>query len=419
MNLALLVGFQSVLYALLWAGASLWLRRELQSTLLWMGYALVAGVAFILIGLRPYGPLWLTHTGACVCHVLGLVFARYGVEVFFHVRPRYAEYFATLFLGGVTLVAIGPDDETSRIALTSLLSALLLLGAILSCWSPLRAEFGGRFGLVVAVPIAALLLVNLKLARNALQGLAGCLDPAGAEQAMVWSVTLVAAAAFNFLFLFLLGTRMQRSLSRMASPDPLTGILNRRGMQSLLQAEWQRSQRYATPFAVISLDVDFFKRVNDTHGHGAGDKVLVAVASLLGKEVRDTDCVQPAGVWREPFGTMLLWRTHCAALMLRCTRASARAAIASCYGVLTCRASCRQAQWAQMQALLTTLSGKRDSNSALNVASVHQQCDCFCPVVRSISIAHWLGWPHSGHTSGGNGVRAVMMSASVATAAEK
>ena len=295
MNLALLVGFQSVLYALLWAGASLWLRRELQSTLLWMGYALAAGVAFILIGLRPYGPLWLTHTGASVCHVLGLVFARYGVEVFFHVRPRHAEYFATLFLGCVTLVAIGPDDETSRIALTSLLSALLLLGAILSCWSPLRAEFGGRFGLVVAVPIAALLLVNLKLGWNALQGLAGRLDPAGAEQAMVWSVTLVAAAAFNFLFLFLLGTRMQRSLSRMATHDPLTGILNRRGMQSLLQAEWQRSQRYATPFAVISLDVDFFKRVNDTYGHDAGDKVLVAVASLLGKEVRDTDCVARMG----------------------------------------------------------------------------------------------------------------------------
>ena len=195
----------------------------------------------------------------------------------------------------MTLVAIGPNDEASRIALTSLLSALLLLGAILSCWSPLRAEFGGRFGLVVAVPIAALLLVNLKLARNALQGLAGRLDPAGAEQAMVWSVTLVAAAAFNFLFLFLLGTRMQRSLSRMATHDPLTGILNRRGMQSLLQAEWQRSQRYATPFAVISLEVDFFKRVNDTYGHDAGDKVLVAVASLLGKEVRDTDCVARMG----------------------------------------------------------------------------------------------------------------------------
>ena len=295
MNLALLVGFQSVLYALLWAGASLWLRRELQSTVLWMGYALAAGAAFILIGLRPHGPAWLIYTGASVCHVLGLGLARYGVEVFLRVRPRHAEYSFTLLAGAVAFVVIGPSDEASRIALTSLLSATLLLGAMLSCWSPLRAEFGGPFSLVVAVPIAALLLVNLKLGWNAHQGLAGRLDPAGAEQAMVWSVTLVAAAAFNFLFLFLLGTRMHRSLLRIATHDPLTGILNRRGMQSLLQAEWQRSQRYATPFAVICLDVDFFKRVNDTHGHDVGDRVLVAVASLLGEGVRDTDRVARMG----------------------------------------------------------------------------------------------------------------------------
>ena len=295
MNLALLVGFQCLLYALLWAGASLWLRRELQSTLLWMGYALAAGAAFVLIGLRPHGPVWLTHTGSSVFHVLGLVFARYGVEIFLRVQPRHAEYWGILLLGSVAYVVIGPDNQASRIALTSLLSATLLLGGILSCWAPLRKEFGGRFGLVVAVPIAALLLVNIKLGWNALQGMAGPLEPGGAEQATVWSITLVAAAAFNFLFLFLLGTRMQRSLSRMATHDPLTGILNRRGMQSLLQAEWQRSQRYATPFAVISLDVDFFKRVNDTHGHDAGDRVLVAVASLLGKEVRDTDRVARMG----------------------------------------------------------------------------------------------------------------------------
>lgn len=295
MNLPLLVGFQSLLYAALWAASSLWLRQELRSTLLWMGYALTAGVSFVLVGLRPDGPAWLTYTGASACHVLGLVFARYGVEIFLRVRPYKAEYFASLFLGGLAFIAIGPTDEAPRIALTSLLSASLLLGAMLSCWSPLRDEFGGRFALAAAVPIAALFLVNLKWGWNALLGQTGQMEPGGAVQIMVWSITLVAAAVFNFLFLFLLGMRMQRSLARIATHDPLTGILNRRGMQSLLQAEWQRSQRYGTPFAVISLDVDHFKRVNDTHGHDAGDKVLAAVATLLDKEVRDTDRVARMG----------------------------------------------------------------------------------------------------------------------------
>lgn len=77
------------------------------------------------------------------------------------------------------------------------------------------------------------------------------------------------------------------------------------------------------------------------------------------------------------------------------------------------------AQAAQMQAWLRALSGRRASSSAVKVASVHQQGGCFCPVVRSISMAHWLDLPHSGHTSGGNGVAAVMVIASVATAAGK
>ena len=295
MNLPLLVGFQSVLYAALWAAASLWLRQELRSTLLWMGYALTAGLSFVLIGMRPDGPLWLTHTGASICHVLGLVFARYGVEVFLRVKPNRAEYAATLILGFLVFAWIGPSDEAPRVALTSLLSATLLLGAMLSCWAPLRSEFGGRFAMAAAVPIAALFLLNIKLGWTAALGASSPLGNSGVVTAVVWTVTLVAAAVFNFLFLFLLGMRMQRSLSRIATHDPLTSVLNRRGMQSLLQVEWQRSQRYGAPFAVIALDVDHFKKVNDTHGHDAGDKVLVAVAALLDKEVRDTDRVARMG----------------------------------------------------------------------------------------------------------------------------
>lgn len=295
MNLPLLVGFQSVLYAALWAAASLWLRQELRSTLLWMGYALTAGLSFGLIGMRPDGPVWLIYTGASICHVLGLALARYGVEVFLRVPPNRVEYAATLLLGALTFACIGPADEAPRVALTSLLSATLLLGAMLSCWTPLRTEFGRRFAVAAAVPIAALFLVNAKLGWTAALGLSSPMGDVGPSRTVVWTVTLAVAAVFNFLFLFLLGMRMQRRLSRMATHDPLTGVLNRGGMQTLLQAEWQRSQRYGAPFAVIALDVDHFKQVNDSHGHDAGDKVLVALATLLTKEVRDTDRVARMG----------------------------------------------------------------------------------------------------------------------------
>ena len=157
------------------------------------------------------------------------------------------------------------------------------------------AELGAFATAGLRVGIAALFLLNIKLGWTAAMGASSSLGNSGVVTAVVWTVTLVAAAVFNFLFLFLLGMRMQRSLSRIATHDPLTSVLNRRGMQSLLQVEWQRSQRYGAPFAVIALDVDHFKKVNDTHGHDAGDKVLVAVAALLDKEVRDTDRVARMG----------------------------------------------------------------------------------------------------------------------------
>ena len=69
------------------------------------------------------------------------------------------------------------------------------------------------------VPISVLLLVNLKFGWNALQGQTGQMDHAGTVPMVVWSITLVAAAVFNFLFMFLLGTRMQRSLARMATHE--------------------------------------------------------------------------------------------------------------------------------------------------------------------------------------------------------
>lgn len=75
----------------------------------------------------------------------------------------------------------------------------------------------------------------------------------------------------------------------MARTDPLTGLPNRRDMIERLEREIDRFERYRTPFSVIMFDIDDFKRVNDTFGHEAGDKVLRNVAMVLGKTLRRTD----------------------------------------------------------------------------------------------------------------------------------
>jgi diguanylate cyclase (GGDEF)-like protein len=295
MNLPHLVGIQLILYATLWALCARILVTERRAVLHYLAYAAAAGFAVMLISGRPSGPVWWTHTVASIANMLSLVAARRGVEVFLKVRARDLEHGVTAVLGSALFVWIGPDDASLRVALGAALAAAILLGAVWSCWKPLRREFGLRFSLMASVPLAAMLVINLDLGASALRGHVVAVEGTGMPQAITWTVTLVSAAAFNFLFLFLLGLRMHQRLHRLATQDPLTGLLNRRGMQAALQAEWRRSKRYQLPFAVISLDVDHFKRVNDQHGHDAGDRVLMAVSEVLRNHVRESDQVARMG----------------------------------------------------------------------------------------------------------------------------
>ena len=73
--------------------------------------------------------------------------------------------------------------------------------------------------------------------------------------------------------------------------DPLTNVFNRAKAFELLTAAVNNRERYETPFAIIFLDIDGFKAVNDEHGHDAGDDILVKYARLLSENARKTDAV--------------------------------------------------------------------------------------------------------------------------------
>ncbi|HSJ99238.1 MAG TPA: diguanylate cyclase [Myxococcota bacterium] len=79
------------------------------------------------------------------------------------------------------------------------------------------------------------------------------------------------------------------TLARLSTTDPVTGLRNRRYVSEFLSVEVLRAVRYHTPLAVLLLDLDHFKRVNDTHGHRVGDAVLQVVADTLRASLRATD----------------------------------------------------------------------------------------------------------------------------------
>ncbi|WP_322882082.1 sensor domain-containing diguanylate cyclase [Pandoraea sputorum] len=76
--------------------------------------------------------------------------------------------------------------------------------------------------------------------------------------------------------------KAERELRLLARTDGLTGLSNRRSLDKILALEWRRMRRAGHSLAVAFIDIDWFKRYNDTHGHQAGDAALAAVASAIG-----------------------------------------------------------------------------------------------------------------------------------------
>jgi len=97
--------------------------------------------------------------------------------------------------------------------------------------------------------------------------------------------------------------RTQSQLRLLATHDPLTTVLNARAFASQLAQELGRNRRYGRPLALIYLDLDDFKKVNDAHGHATGDAVLRLVADAMRSAVRQADVVGRLG--GDEFGLLM------------------------------------------------------------------------------------------------------------------
>lgn len=119
------------------------------------------------------------------------------------------------------------------------------------------------------------------------------LDPAGVAELAVRiaeAVGAIQATAIESLV-----DQRVRELESLANSDPLTGLSNRRHLEEQLRNALALFERYQTPFALLVLDVDGLKRVNDAHGHQAGDRILVQVAVALRRTLRSTDTAARVG----------------------------------------------------------------------------------------------------------------------------
>lgn len=160
------------------------------------------------------------------------------------------------------------------------LTILFVIPIFLSSWF-----VGKRHGFFTAFVCAVTNLVSSAM------GAATDVDPA----------IFFGGTAIHGCYMFLLGLMFSTLKGKlenevqMARIDPLTNALTRRGFYELAEYELSKSRRYSRPITFAYLDLDNFKEINDTLGHGAGDRLLSRVADAIRKNTRETDTVARVG----------------------------------------------------------------------------------------------------------------------------
>jgi diguanylate cyclase (GGDEF)-like protein len=208
---------------------------------------------------------------------------------------RYAVHAAMLALAWLaSWIGADPAWRPEQAVVHYTLTATLYLWTARDLYRHARDTLGLRFSWLLAVPLViAGLNAGGRALRTALRPEALATEIAAHSALNVGTAMVVVAliAMLHATLMALVVARLIQQLHWRARHDGLTGLLNRRAMQEAIDHQLQRSRRAGDTFAVVMLDIDHFKSINDRHGHAAGDQALKHTAALLQAAVREVDRV--------------------------------------------------------------------------------------------------------------------------------
>ncbi|HEX8989865.1 MAG TPA: GGDEF domain-containing protein [Rhodocyclaceae bacterium] len=229
---------------------------------------LLLGQFLLVIGLRRYGgraTAWRPTLDGIAAALIVIVWLTYGSH-------SYQGRIFIMALAQVAFFAVG-------------------------AWLAWRAEpegFGRRFLTVVFVLGVAVAVWRIATLSTAVDELDDLFDRNPVQQVYLAMFSL-GVLGLSIGFILLANERLRVELEFMATRDPMTGVFNRRAFFNRAEIEWARSLRSGRPLAAITSDIDFFKKVNDTHGHHVGDLVIKDYASRASGMLRLPDILARFG----------------------------------------------------------------------------------------------------------------------------
>ncbi len=284
----------------MWWVAGSWLGLSRRAARHWMLASMANGLALLLTMVPANIPEPARVTVAGTLAVLGAVSLRRGLQFF--LKLRHTDGMHVALGAGVAVfnlfVCLPAGWHDLGIVLSGLTMCWVLGRTAWETFTPLRTEFNSATAWSQSCMLGSAMLVFSMAALT-------YVVPQWPWPWRLWTVentqfaVVFSSVALSILSSFVLGyivvMRLVRRLEHLSHHDALTGLLNRRAIEYLLDREDQRLQRFNDPFSVLLVDIDHFKRINDRLGHAAGDSVLCMVSRTLQAQAREVDRVARYG----------------------------------------------------------------------------------------------------------------------------
>ncbi|PIF20268.1 MULTISPECIES: GGDEF domain-containing protein [unclassified Acidovorax] len=257
----------------------------------WAAALLVNAIGHLLIMLRGLIPDVLSIVVGNL--MLSSVFVGMIAAVYqFQGRPvRWPLLLAPPLLV-LVFVSVFIDDFPARVSFVGLVIGLQAVWALLAALSHRHATVGrGQWLLVAGLLLEAVVLGGRALVAISTHTEATNILQSSALQTLTFLATFSVVLISSVGFVFMSRDRADENNRVLAALDPLTGVANRRSLIAALDRDVARAQRMREPMALMMVDIDHFKDVNDQYGHPAGDRVLCSVVNVLRQRVRAQDLV--------------------------------------------------------------------------------------------------------------------------------